>query len=398
MTSYHLNFGKFEVGPYNSVYSFNQLEGNRFRFGGRTTLDFSKRFFVEGYTAFGTLDQKFKYRLTGLVSLTDRNYVQFPLKAVKLSIQKDVLIPGQGSTASEQDNILLSFRRGPQDKWLLQQNYNLSYIQEFKFKFAINAGFRHLNQTPLSSLADENPVDNTFDNINNFKLSEFKLSLRWAPGEELYQGRARRMRVSLNKYPIFSLKINHGVKDLLGGDYSYTSLVFNFRKRFFLSPVGFGDVTIESGKILGTVPYTMLFIPPANQSYLYEKRAYNLMNFLEFVNDEYASIIYDHYFNGFFLNKIPVVKKLKLRELASIRALYGNLSPQNQANDNLNGPKNEIGAPLTLAMGPMPYIEGSIGFGNIFKVWRVDLVKRFTYLDNPNISTLGIRINVQIDF
>ena len=42
--------------------------------------------------------------------------------------------------------------------------------------------------------------------------------------------------------------------------------------------------------------------------------------------------------------------------------------------------------------------EGSVGVGNIFKVLRVDAVKRFSYLDNPNVSSWGIRARVKFDF
>ncbi|MBA3901056.1 MAG: hypothetical protein H0X62_12760 [Bacteroidetes bacterium] len=112
---------------------------------------------------------------------------------------------------------------------------------------------------------------------------------------------------------------------------------------------------------------------------------------MELVSDEYASIIYDHYFNGFFLNKIPVVKKLKWREVASFRVLYGGLSPNNTPGQNQNVfyfPTDESGAPTTFGLGQMPYIEGSIGLGNVFRILRIDFVKRFTYLDTRILPLL----------
>ena len=53
------------------------------------------------------------------------------------------------------------------------------------------------------------------------------------------------------------------------------------------------------------------------------------MNFLEFVSDQYVSLNIDHCFNGFFFNKIPLLKKLKLRELVACKVLYGGLSKIN---------------------------------------------------------------------
>ena len=125
------------------------------------------------------------------------------------------------------------------------------------------------------------------------------------------------------------------------------------------------------------------------------------MNFLEFVSDHYASINVDHSFNGFFFNKIPLIKKLKLRETLSFKALYGGIRDENDpANDPslFMFPSNAQGVPSTYTLGKTPYIEGSVGVSNIFKVLRVDLVKRFNYLDHPEVSEYGIRARVKFDF
>ena len=54
-----------------------------------------------------------------------------------------------------------------------------------------------------------------------------------------------------------------------------------------------------------------------------------MMNFLEFVSDKYASVNYTHYFNGLFLNRIPLFKRLKFRELVSVKALFGEVGDNN---------------------------------------------------------------------
>jgi hypothetical protein len=55
------DIGKIELGPYYTVYSFNKIEGNRFRIGGRTSDDFSTKVLMDGYLAYGLKDEKFKY-------------------------------------------------------------------------------------------------------------------------------------------------------------------------------------------------------------------------------------------------------------------------------------------------------------------------------------------------
>ena len=65
----------------------------------------------------------------------------------------------------------------------------------------------------------------------------------------------------------------------------------------------------------------------------------------------------------------------------------------------LRFPTNGItGAPITYTLNNGPYMEGSVGVGNIFKVLRIDMVRRFTYLDHPGISQWGVRALVKFDF
>jgi hypothetical protein len=59
---------------------------------------------------------------------------------------------------------------------------------------------------------------------------------------------------------------------------------------------------------------------------------------------------------------------------------------------------DENGVPATFTLNRGPYVEGSIGISNIFKLLRLDLVKRFTYLDHPNVAEWGIRGRVKFDF
>jgi hypothetical protein len=156
-----------------------------------------------------------------------------------------------------------------------------------------------------------------------------------------------------DKYPIFTLRYQQGIKDFLGGQYSFENLTGNITKRFYLSQLGYADVSTEGGYLWGKVPFPILDIAHANQTYALQLQSYNLMNFLEFVNDRYAAINIDQNFNGFIFNKVPLLKKLKWREVVSFKALWGGLrSENNPANDPalLNFPKNSAGIPTTYTL------------------------------------------------
>jgi len=124
------------------------------------------------------------------------------------------------------------------------------------------------------------------------------------------------------------------------------------------------------------------------------------MNTLEFMSDRYSSLQFQHGFNGFILNKVPLLKKLDLREWFSLKILYGHVNPENRMNNGEFETFNPSPGykPSLFKLNRGPYVEGSVGLGNIFKILRIDVVKRFTYLDNPSVSKWGIRAKIGIDF
>lgn len=95
LTTYFYDLGKYEIGPVSNFYSFNSVEGSRFRFGGRTTPDFSRKVNLDGYIAYGLKDNDFKYNAGITYSLTNRTIYQFPVKSLRLSYQKDLKLPAR---------------------------------------------------------------------------------------------------------------------------------------------------------------------------------------------------------------------------------------------------------------------------------------------------------------
>lgn len=394
------NFGPFEVGPVNTFYSFNNVEGLRLRVGGRTTPQLSKRYYFETYGAYGLKDEKWKYFLSATYSLNDKSIYAFPQNYIRGSFQRDTKIPGQDLQFVQEDNFLLSFKRGENNTLLYNDFYKIDYVKEFESHFSYELVARKWTQRPAGSLYYENIENGLPHTVDQITTSEVNLTLRYAPNEKFYQGKIYRVPI-IDKFPIFTLKYTAGFKGILEGQYNYQNIIARMDKRFYLSQLGYSDVTFEGGNTFGKVPFPLLTIHRANQSYSYQLDSYNLMNFLEFVSDHYAAVNIDHNFNGFFFNKIPLVKKLKLRESISFKALFGGLRNENNPNNDpslLQFPKNAAGDAKTFALGSQPYMEGSVGIGNIFKILRIDMVKRFNYLNNPEVSEYGIRARVKFDF
>ena len=400
MISGYEDLGLYEIGPVNTFYMYNPIEGLRLRFGGRTTNKFSRKINLESYAAYGFKDERFKYYLGATWSFTNRNLQEFPVKSLKMSYQNETQLPGQQMQFLMEDNFLLSIKRGINDKIFYNKTFKIEHLNEFENHFSYTLGYKFTNMAPGGNMYYNytNFLSNTND-VGSLNTSEFYLNLRYAPHESFYQGKTFRIP-NYSRFPIYELRYTIGNKTF-GNDYNYQTLRLNIKKRFYLSVFGYSDVVWEAGKIFGKVPYPLLNIPQANQTYSYQIESYNMMNFLEFVTDQYTSLLIDHTFNGFFFNKIPYIKKLGLREMVTFKALYGNLTKINdpaQQNDLFKLPVETNGTPITYTLGKTPYIEGSVGIGNIFKVFRIDLVRRFTYLNNPNVSKYGVRVRFRLDF
>jgi hypothetical protein len=84
----------------------------------------------------------------------------------------------------------------------------------------------------------------------------------------------------------------------------------------------------------GSVP--LLILPEANLSYITQRETFNLVNNMEFLNDRYASASFTYDMNGKLFNRIPLIKKLKWREVFRFRALYGSLTDKNNPYENPN--------------------------------------------------------------
>jgi hypothetical protein len=394
-----LNLGKVEIGPVGSFYSFNNIEGSRFRFGGRTTPELNKKIIVDGYLAYGTNDGIFKYNAGISYSFTPRTIYQFPVKALFISYQKDTKIPGAEVLFFLPDNILFSFKRGVNDKLLMDNTFKIEYLNEFENHFSCRLGYSFTRQYTAGKLYF-NPEEygSTPGEINYVNIPEAYVNLRYARNESFFQGKIYRTLYP-GKYPVIQLKIAGG-SSIINNDFDYLRLQLNISKRYYVAIVGYTDVTFEAGKIFGKVAYPILFIHNANQTYSYQKNSYNLMNFLEFVSDQYVALNVNHSFNGFIFNKIPLLKKLKLRELVTFKILYGSLSDRNNPdyqNDLFKFPTDANGVPLTYTLDRKPYIEAGIGLSNILNLIRIDVIKRFTYVGNPNVSSIGIRIKFMLD-
>ncbi|MBE0649496.1 MAG: carboxypeptidase-like regulatory domain-containing protein [Bacteroidales bacterium] len=391
------NFGKIDIGPVNSFYGFNSVEGNVPRIAGMTSPQFSKYFRLTGNVAYGFKDKKYKYGLTALWSLNKISLNARPTQTLSVTYQNETEFPGMEMQLVSQNNFFLSFKRGVADKILYYKLFDVDYYRKWEDGFSTTFSIRH---------QVEYPGGNWQFNAQGYPLSQLTYSeasvkMRFAPNEKYYQGMDYRTPI-VTRYPVIQLDYTQGFKNVFNSDFTYSKLSLSVFKRFYFGLFGYLDSDVEAGKVFGNnIPYPLLYLHRANQSYSYQPYSYNMMNFLEFVSDRYAAYFGEYHFNGFLFNQIPLIKYLKLRAVVSFKALYGGLGNGNNPDVTpglMPFPTDTNGNPTTFTLGNSPYMEASVGIENIFQLFRVDLVKRLSYLNNPHVSQYGVRISFKVDF
>lgn len=396
------SFDWFDLGPVNTFYSFNTVEGFRPRIGGRTNGKLAKNILLEGYAAYGFKDEKWKYYGGLTYAFKRRKPLTFPMNQLTVSYQNETQIPGESLQFVQEDNILLSFKRGVNDKMLYNRAFQVEYQRELRQGLSYSLTFKQVSKAPGGALLFDYQLPGVEQTLYKPEIATttFGFSVRFAPNEKFYQGKTYRIPI-MNKYPIFQLHVQAGLRDVFGGQFNYQTVSAKVYKTFYVAPLGISEWTLEGGRVFGTVPYPLLEIHRANQTYSYQLPAYNLMNFLEFASDKYLALNVQHNFGGFFFNKIPLFKRLKWREVASFKGLYGGLDAENRPNPSnglLRFPVDETGRTVTNTLENKPYVEASVGIANIFKLFRVDYVRRLTYTDLPGVSKWGIRARFKLDF
>ena len=395
---------KVDIGPINTMISSNYIDGTRFRLSGMTTAHFHKHWFLNGYGAYGLKDKRWKYSGTVTYSFNKRDYVvwEFPKHYLSATYSYDVMSPMDKFLFTDKDNIFLSVKTTTVDQMSYMRDATINYELETLTGFGVKAMLRHRNDEPTGKL-EYLRNDAAQTRVHDVTTSEASLTLRYAPGESFVNSKQRRVPVSLDA-PIFTLTHAMGFKGVLGGDYSFNRTEASVWKRFWL-PASWGkiDCSLKAGAEWNTVPFPLLILPEANLSYITQRETFNLINNMEFLNDRYASMSLSYDMNGKLFNRIPLIKNLKWREMFRVRALWGTLTDKNNPfksnNPDLFRFPTRDGKFTSFVMDPkVPYIEGSVGIYNIFKLLHVEYVHRFTYRDNPGINKNGIRFMVLMVF
>lgn len=378
----------FEIGPYFNLLSYNRVEGPRIRFGGRTSSKFSRWYELSGYVAYGFQDEKYKYSLGFKSFISKKPHRQL----VGMTYKSDYEILGQSQNGFSQDNLFASlFRTNPLTNLTRVDQTFAWYEREWFDGLTSKVTLIGRTITPLIANSYQfYEKDGSIGTKENIRNTEARFNLRFAYKEKFISGDFSRISLG-TKWPILQVTYSKSLQNAFRGEYDYQKIAINVNDRVrLISLLGYTDYTLEAGKIYGAVPYPLMELHGGNETYVYDYMSYNMMRYYEFASDQYASIGLFHHFEGLLFNKMPLIKKLKWREVVTCKALWGSVNEQN---------RRTLIFPTTLsALNNEPYVEVSAGIENIFQVFRIDAIWRSTYQRQRSVENFGVKLGFQLTF
>ena len=418
---------KVDIGPVNTMITKNMIDGWRTRLSAQTTANLDSNFFFRGYVARGWDSKKTYYKGDIIYSFNKKEYLprEFPMRTLTFSSSYDIESPSDKFMRTDKDNVFTAFKWTKVDKMLFYNRQSLTFEREedwgfrttVRLKTEENEAAGALYYIPLSESSDRRqwlnwsdlhaleklhlPVDVVEPVYSRkFRTTELYAQLRFAPGETFINTKQRRLPINLDA-PVFTVSHTLGIKDFLGGDYSYNYTEASIYKRFWLRSWGKMDWLVKGGIQWEKVPFPLLIMPETNLSYIVQDYTFEAINNMEFPMDRFLSAQLNWDMNGKILNRIPLLKKLKWREWIGVRCLWGDLSDKN----NPYLAQNE-GSPLLMyfpegsyVIDPKrPYWELTLGLHNIFKLIHVEYVRRLNYNELPTAHKHGVRFMVRMTF
>lgn len=420
---------KVDIGPVNTMFTNNFVEGFKLRASAQTTANLNKHWFGKGYFGYGFEDKRWKGMAEVTYAFNPKDYLprEFPKNNLTAQFFYDVIAPSDRFIQTDKDNVFTSLKWTRQDHMSYVQRFQLQYDREWENGMHLVATARRERAEAAGAMFYQ-PLHEQFDTDGNvdydlstmpeksyannqkyFTTTDLGLSFEYQPGAAWINTKQRRLKANFDS-PIWGVSHTTGVKGLFGGQYNHNLTEFTVYKRFWLRTWGKFDVYAKSQCQWNKVPFPLLCYPVSNLGYIMEDNTFNLIDNMEFITDRNATVLLSWDLNGKIFNRIPLLKKLKWREYLGCHMFWGYLSDKNNPflRENANdadllyfpGHYREDASfeyNSQIMEAGKPYVELVAGIHNIFKLLHVEYVHRMNYLKDGT-HTWGIRFMFRASF
>lgn len=308
-----LLFGEIRRGwfnfPLQSFYNYNEYERHRMGLGIRTNTAFSRVFELNGYGAWATGDQNWKYGLGA--------EVKWPgLHDFRIGYQHGFDVMERGRSLYLEKKFLLTASK-------LRQIYirTMDYHQRHKAYLMFRA-LRHALHVELSLQDDKVTWQDLYFfavqgqdlAYRQYRSTELGLRLRFAWGETFIHTPSRLIQMP-SAYPVWYLNVTRGLPGVWKGEMDYLRIESALHYTYRIPLMGRQSWLLESGWThRSDQPWPLLFTAKSGKrtGYLAAPSSFGTMDLDEFMADRYVALFFRHSFENLILRTAAYQPELVL--------------------------------------------------------------------------------------
>ena len=390
---------KFDIGPVTSMFSHNYSDGFRARIGGKTTGAFNKHFFLEGYYTHGFKSHNSYYGVVVDYCFNKKKYspYEFPMRKIRFESSYEVTSAADRFLQNSKDNLFVSLKTEKVNMQYKTNMQRLSFTWETDYGLNFNTALKLESNEVAGDLHFIHVTDGRED--KTLRTTQWSAEVHFCPGQTYIMTKQDRWPLNKDR-PDFVIRHTVGIKGLFGGQFNTNQTDISVFKRQWLGSWGRMDFRVRASAQWNKVPFQFLLTPPMCLSYVEQEGTLNMLHNMELFMDRRVSWSVEWNLNGKIFNRIPLLKKLKLREYIGFKGCWGMLTDKNNpAKNTTDDLLYEFPDNRSYAIDShVPYMEFSCGIRNILKLFGVDYVRRLNYLDIPGAKKNGVRFNLTLSF
>ncbi|RWU08292.1 DUF5686 and carboxypeptidase regulatory-like domain-containing protein [Pedobacter chitinilyticus] len=334
---YHKRYYTFD--PLLQSVFYNTVEGFAIKYGVtyRKQYENNKYLFIRPQARYGFANKRFTANVNAY-------YYYDPTKRASISL-------GFGNEIADLNNYgSMSLLSNTLNTLLFERNYPKFYKRDFvtigtqrelanglQASLSVDYSNNHaLTNSTLYKIRDYKDREFTSNNplkpnddapfFADYKSTSVTATLTYTIGQK-YITRPDAKIYTEAKYPRLSLRYKKGLDGIFGGETDYDLIIFEaYQERIGLGLFGYTSFVVGAGKFLNS---NKLFYPEfkhfrGNNAMFFPPnlRKFRFLDFYQYsTNQHYFEAHLEHNFSGFILNKIPLLRKLKLEEVVGINYL-----------------------------------------------------------------------------
>ena len=372
----------FTINPLFSMFQFNSVEG----FVPNLKLTYNKGFknrksySITPEIRYGFADKTLRYKLTALYYYNPKK-----LSSVGFSFQKSIAQLNKKTPIMPAINTQSTlFYKKNHMKVFEKRAIKIWYRSEVSNGLTVTSSLEYANRRQLFNHTDytwskKSELKYTPNAPRNKPLPDTSfpthqalllgVGLRWVIGQKYISYPDRKYNIA-SKYPTIQFNYTKALKGVLGSGIKFDKVQLAINDDLAFGLFGSSSYSLQVGAFLNKDSVSFIDYDHfnGNQTIYSEFKTHDfqlLDYYLYSTNNGFIQAHYIHHFNGFLINKIPLIRKSKIQAIASVNFLR----------------TKELSE----------YVEVGVGFEHIFKVMRVDYF--FGFMPGEKTKN-GIRVGV----